>query len=307
MTTTFDAVIDFSAFKRSEVKRVLPYLKKNNTLVYIFISSDSVYEVCVKEDDQLPTKESDDVRPTDHFLRKKLKEKDDYGHDKLKCEEYIREFCSTCRLNYVILRLADVIGTRDGTDRWWQYQLWIKACVASKLPLYIPASFECTDQQLSFVYVNDIARLVCRMINRSVNVQTTPALNGAYNLACEETLTLTSFLHKVFANTQQSGTLVVRPCHDTSVPHIYPSVEKGPIDISKAKKLLNWQPTRIDDAISQIVAFYEDVCDQQLQYKSEKADIFETIMDENFEDVKFYTKQDLKQMRKFLTKTLQVT
>ena len=82
--TDFHTVVDFSAFKKSEVKRVLPHLR---TKLYIYISSDSVYEVCDKKNPELYSKETDDTRPSDEAFVKKLKKADRYGHDKLKCEE----------------------------------------------------------------------------------------------------------------------------------------------------------------------------------------------------------------------------
>ena len=36
-------------------------------------------------------------------------------------------------------RLADVIGPRDTTNRWWTYQLWVQFFPEIQKPVYMPA------------------------------------------------------------------------------------------------------------------------------------------------------------------------
>lgn len=85
----FDAIIDFSA---TDVKKVEPFynLCRNCAEVYIYISSDSCYEVCEKTVCQA-SREEDAVRPIDENLRSQLAESDTYGNGKMEVEEFLRQ------------------------------------------------------------------------------------------------------------------------------------------------------------------------------------------------------------------------
>ena len=87
----FDFVVDFSGYKRKYVKYILDNIQVQQ--LYIFISTDSVYEVC-KPMTKNPILEEAAVRPEDKNLRDTLSEADDYGNDKLKCEEYLQARCA---------------------------------------------------------------------------------------------------------------------------------------------------------------------------------------------------------------------
>lgn len=55
--------------------------------VYVFISSDSIYEVCRGSATPRVAGEEDDKRPESEEERNLLNEGDSYGNDKLECEE----------------------------------------------------------------------------------------------------------------------------------------------------------------------------------------------------------------------------
>lgn len=78
----FEAVVDFSAYKRKDVQRVLRELPCHRFNVYILISSDSVYEVSIPNKGDEYSTETDAVRPTSDPERERLKKKDSYGHHK---------------------------------------------------------------------------------------------------------------------------------------------------------------------------------------------------------------------------------
>lgn len=93
----FKAIIDFSAYKSSDIASALDVIPANKIGLYIYISTDSVYEVCVdkkketkrnqetKSDQEIRLlSESDAIRPESREEREKLKEFDSYGHHKLK-------------------------------------------------------------------------------------------------------------------------------------------------------------------------------------------------------------------------------
>jgi hypothetical protein len=57
---------------------------------YVYISTDSVYEVCVQPNHKGGRKEEDAKRPSDKSERDRLKEEDDYGDNKLEVEEVLQ-------------------------------------------------------------------------------------------------------------------------------------------------------------------------------------------------------------------------
>ena len=65
-----------------------------------------------------PSREEDAVRPRDPGEVERLRRADPYGHYKLAGEEAL----ARSGLAWVALRLADVVGPRDTTNRWWTYQ-----------------------------------------------------------------------------------------------------------------------------------------------------------------------------------------
>ena len=84
----FEAVIDFSAFKSRAIKNTLRDIPAQKIKLYILISTDSVYEVsvraCEERSDDVGSRETDAVRPSQTSERKRFKEFDSYGHHKFK-------------------------------------------------------------------------------------------------------------------------------------------------------------------------------------------------------------------------------
>lgn len=84
----FEAVIDFSAYKSSDIRNVLDELPKNKFKLYILISTDSVYEVCISKEPEangeIILNENDSIRPESEDEQKRLKKLDSYGHHKFK-------------------------------------------------------------------------------------------------------------------------------------------------------------------------------------------------------------------------------
>lgn len=82
-------MIDFCAYLRKEIKTIIRGLT-NRLKLYVMISTDSVYDVCDPKVRIGPPREIDDIRPFTEKDIKKMASDEDYGHDKLKCEEYLR-------------------------------------------------------------------------------------------------------------------------------------------------------------------------------------------------------------------------
>lgn len=82
-TFQFEAIIDFSAYKRKDMKNVLDKIPDTKFKKYILISTDSVYEVC-EQNKTANLEESDSTRPELAPQRQQLNTFDSYGNNKLK-------------------------------------------------------------------------------------------------------------------------------------------------------------------------------------------------------------------------------
>ena len=83
----FSAIIDFSGLKPHFIKEVINDIPAEKINRYIYISTDSVYEVSEIKSKGIKKEflvESDSVRPASKEERKRLKDLDTYAHEKLK-------------------------------------------------------------------------------------------------------------------------------------------------------------------------------------------------------------------------------
>lgn len=263
----FDAVVDFSAYHAFEITEAFKMLE-GKIKRYIFISTDSVYEVCNKTHSGL-TREEDAVRPESKTARDSYKFKDDYGNRKLECEEELqKQATSGTGVPYLSLRLPDVVGPRDNTYRWWIYQLWIKLADYTDEQLSVPKHL--WNQPMSFVYVNDVADVISDCIGSDLEIY-----NNAYNLALLETPTLVQFLHGLM-NSLNVDDIDIFENPDPDGFHLFPSVKLGPLDTTKAKRLLNWNPTSWIDVLDHTVHFYEDAILEK-KFDVARKDVIRTI------------------------------
>ena len=72
---------------------------------------------------------------------------------------------------------------------------------------------------------------------------------------------------------------------DDATWYSYPTVTKGPLDISRAKMLLDWEPTTWEKALTKLCAFFEGaMTDAKLSKEREMllADLFENIVPEKY-------------------------
>ncbi len=87
-----------------------------------------------------------------------------------RCEDEIIKYSRKKGLNYVILRLPDVLGQRDSTNRFWSYQMWLQYLSYSypnqKLDIYIPKKLH--DLKTSFVYLKDVAKIVNQIMDSNI-------------------------------------------------------------------------------------------------------------------------------------------
>merc|ERR1719367_2517885 len=105
--------------------------------IYVYISSDSIYEVsaCAAEGwssfrrDPPVVAESVGVRPAGCLTQCRLRWADAYGHGKLEAEEVLASSLveNPAAGSGVSIRLPDVIGPFDDTLRLWAYWHWLQA------------------------------------------------------------------------------------------------------------------------------------------------------------------------------------
>lgn len=263
----FDAVIDFSAYHVFEISEALQLLH-GKAMKYIYISSDSVYEVCVKNHSD-PTREDDAVRPTSKSDQDILNQQDSYGHRKLECEEHL-EFQSRDKngVPYIAFRLPDVIGPRDNTYRWWLYQLWIKLAKYLDKQPSVPHKF--WNQPMSLVYVEDVAGIILNSLEGDLDLY-----NQAYNLALEERPTLVQLLHSLMDELDIED-VQIETDYSNDAFHLLPSITSGPLDITKAKRLLRWKPSSWFDVLGTTVQFYEKAMIDK-KFRKPRNDVIRTL------------------------------
>ncbi|KAL8438446.1 hypothetical protein Efla_002196 [Eimeria flavescens] len=222
-------VVDFSGYKPRHIKAALNGLADSGFGVYIFISTDSVYEVSDSSAwaEAAWVEEEMARRPADRQKAKVLQKMDSYAHEKLKCEELLSEFAAERKQRVVALRLADVIGPYDDTHRLWSYWWWCQYSGVS--PVLMDEDGE--KQPLNFTFTQDVAAAICVLLQQTEKLQQQGSTDSgfeAYNLACEETITLRNLLEELYALSPRSSKkqpLQMRVSNDRlSFPILLPSV-----------------------------------------------------------------------------------
>merc|ERR1719215_1008796 len=246
-TSKFDYIMDFSTFHPKWINDNMEVLAGKVGL-YIYISTDSVYEVCNKKPDWEKTKETDAIRPTDQAEVEKLHQANSYGHFKLAAEEALEELHKSTGLQYVSIRIADVIGARDTTERFWVHQMWLEFHDVINKPYQIPESV--AKKKGSLTYVEDIATTIQLIIKKGPS-----CYNQAYNIAMMEEFTLSDIVLKIaeVMNIKNLETEISGE-HDY---YGYPTVMQGPIDMTKAIEMLDFKPSDPDVALKEIIEFYK--------------------------------------------------
>jgi len=279
----FYAVLDFSGFEPQWVQDAVDVLK-DKVRVYIYISTDSVYEVsegaqkdiASNQRGELTTKmrETQAVRPADKFLQYRLNQIDAYGHQKLAGEEVLQ---AQKNIPYVSLRFADVIGPRDGTERWMVYHFWVKYFKAMDIPLTIPD--DVANMTTSITFVEDAAASIIAAM------ETKEAWNDAYNIACEEGFNVVAGI-LIMADIFGVDSVDVKPVPADESFAVYPSVRRGPVDITRAKEVLKFKPTPIKEVLKKTVEWYEEVFekDETLREYMLEEFIADVLLDSEEED-----------------------
>lgn len=268
----WDLVIDFSCFERIQIKSVYRALKKK-CLLYIYISSDSIYDVCdikLRREDYI--KEIHGIRPQNDKLIEELNEGEEYGNDKLKCEEYLKSHVQDGDFRYICLRLPDVIGPFDRSGRFWAYMLWLKA--SRETPVHMNKYSDL--RLMSFVFSEDVCKVVLGVLEvlreRGEGMESfLGEVDGeSFNVCFDGHLTLKGLLFKiarVMGIDESKIGMVDEKDLIKSGKFFYPSVECGPITNKKAKKMLGFKCTEIDNALEITVEFFKNSENFHVEYK----------------------------------------
>ena len=268
----YDAVIDFSSYTARQIKQVVDILR-GRVGVYIYISTDSIYEVCEKTHSG-PSIEEDAVRPKSGRKRLELKKEERYAHDKLACEEVLEEERKSSGLPYVALRLPDVIGPRDSSFRFWTYQLWIRIHKEIEQPVHMPNGV--SDEKFSLIHVEDAAKAIEKVLDVGP-----AAHNQAINLAFKEHFTLKQLLRNIADKLKIDELEFIS--ENEATWYFYPTVSKGPLDISKSKILLGWEPMTWESALDSLTSSIDSaMTDENFLREREMllSDFFESIVPE---------------------------
>lgn len=276
---TWDVVVDFTSFDAGDIAQITDCLlgKVNH---YIFISSDSTYEVCpantqldfetITAQDTArreapiktsfwdlihppgqtsPRSEDSAIRPQCIKLQKLLKKKDSYADGKLRCEELLCEAWTEHQFPWTAVRLPDVIGPYDHTKRHWRYQL---STQSDACPDPIQVDRHGPNRKLGLVFSEDVVTAIQRIIQTGKTCFGEP-----FNLCCTETPTLIEYATLVGQilgfNNLNFNVLPGKSPRDFS----FPSVSFGPISNQKARLALSWEPTSLEIAVKSTVVWFQ--------------------------------------------------
>ena len=111
----YDVLIDFTSHSPMQIRQIVDS-QAGSIGLYIFISTEAVYEVSLKNHSN-PSREEEAVRPISPRQRRELQKAEQYGDQKLACEEFLEKQQKEGGFPFIILRLPIVIGPRDTTFR----------------------------------------------------------------------------------------------------------------------------------------------------------------------------------------------
>jgi hypothetical protein len=251
---TWLGVVDFCAYRKRDIMAI-PDKIFSIMPVYIFVSTDSVYEVCLDDDSRLPVREdmasvSGVIRPT----------QDKYGYNKLQCE-FLLSQRATEKCRVISLRLPDVLGPFDDTRRLWGMKCWIQ----SGIPL--PSS----SQVVSFCYSIDVVDLMVHLL-QGASLDSPPD-GGAFNIGCEEQIPMCEFVDilREIIGVSELKDYIGRFSRKTYLPSV--EVRGVPLCLEKAKRLLGFKPTPLRVVLEETIEWLN------LAEKLYPKEFFETVSD----------------------------
>lgn len=147
-------------------------------------------------------------------------------------------------------------------------------------PVHIPNGVRST--LFSLVYVDDVADIITRIVDTDQS-KIRSFENMAINLAMKEHITLPKIIKGI---AKYYGIDYVKHEGDNnSTWYAYPLGTKGPLDISLASRVLDWDPVPWDVALEKTCDFYHRAM-TKVEFSKEKemvlADMVDTVVPEEF-------------------------
>ena len=242
LPTDFDMVIHFAANARvyELVKdpqlaldniimtfNVLEYMRKNNISRVMFASSREAYGNIM-----------DSEAISEEMVRVENCESP-YAASKITGEAMVQAYRKAYGLNFVMVRFSNVYGMYDDSDR--VVPLWTRQCMKGEgLIVYGK------DKLLDFTYIDDAVEGVIRAIDRFEKVE-----GNIFNIAYGEAVGLLDVADMLKRLLNSNNRMIIEGNRPGEV-------WKFKADISKAKKLLNYQPrVLIEDGLTRAVEWYK--------------------------------------------------
>lgn len=164
---------------------------------------------------------------------------DIYGSSKLAGEILVRSFCSSRRIEYVIVRPSAVYGPYDTNERI--VQICIERALAG-LPLHLHAN----SSALDFTYVEDLAEGLV------LTIFTPGAANEVFNLTYGKARTLEDLAESIKKILPSVGI--------EYTPSDFNRPKRGTLNIEKAKNILGYTPRyQLEEGIAKYITFYKEM------------------------------------------------
>jgi len=172
-----------------------------------------------------------------------------YGTAKAACEHYCYAYHQQEGMPFVILRFFNVYGPRlDDLGSGRVLPIFLKQCLRGE-PITIHGD---GTQTRSFVYVEDAVECVIRGIFH-------PAAEGeVFNVGSSEEISIRDLAMKLKEVGGFTSEIVFVPHREVFGPR-YEDIPRRVPDVSKAKRLLDWQATTpLDQGLAKTIAYYRN-------------------------------------------------
>lgn len=240
-------LIDFCAYTPGHIQKMINSLP--GTLNhYIFISTTTVY----KNIRNIPIKED---APKLSTRQPELGPYADYGIDKWRAEQKLREMCEERGIRFTTMRPAFVYGKYNYAPR----ESYFFDLLREDKPIIIP------DNGLalfSFVWVEDIAKIIIRSLGNE------KVFDEVFNLSSEELVSyprLVEVLEEVSEKSIEPMKMSVKEIDEKRIPLPFPLDSHFVYSGSKIQRVLDFEYTPFEDGLRETYGFYQRLQERKRQ------------------------------------------
>lgn len=199
-------------------RNLLEVMVENKVDRIVFISSSMVYGPCNRD----KVSETSPCSPTEP-----------YGKLKLEAEQLVQEYAEKFGLQYIIIRPTSVYGEHDTQNR-------VVSLFIERARNHQPVVINGEETAMDFTYVDEVAEIIAR-VSKDQSVS-----NEIFNISRGKKRALLELAQEI-----------KKYYPDLSIsinPPRYGVVEKGELDIQKAKNLLGFNPViELEDGLKRIM------------------------------------------------------